>query len=203
MSDGATEGPAPGATIFGADCDPEDPQRDVNFYERFSDGVDSNCDDQDDPVTHDEPCSCDWLALPGMPEVSHCGKGFEPAVANAAVATAELDAGNCPALPDLTLSFVVQCKSLCFGAPIYFSVANVGGVRSAPATVRLVGSFRAGPPRTPLEIEPLEPGQHTALIEVFATGLYRIVVETTGEQCSSDNDQVSIDAYDQHCGFLP
>jgi hypothetical protein len=202
-SDAAGDAADPDAAhVFEADCDPEDPQREDGFYERFADGIDSNCDGRDDPAMVSAPCSCDWLESAGMPEVSRCGAGFDPAAAQLAVSSATLGVASCAMLPDLAISFVAQCKSECAGVPIYFSVANLGGARSAPATVSLDGSFRSGPSRTPLAIEPLEPGQHTALIDVLATGAYRIVVATSGEQCSTDNDAVSVDAYDLHCGFF-
>lgn len=186
-----------------AGCDSASARIGVNYFERFSDGIDSNCDGIDDPAVNHEPCSCDWLDPQGMPPVNRCGTGFDPSAAQVAVASATLGPARCATLPDLQLSFVVQCVSSCSGVPIFFSVANVGGVRSAPAKLRLVGNFRQGQPSDALAIEPLEPGQHTPLMDLLATGDYSIVIETSQEQCRRENDALPVDAYDLHCGFFP
>jgi hypothetical protein len=207
-ADGATDAgvaSAPDTVIWlDEDCDPEDPQRAPGFYERFADGIDSNCDGQDDPAPSHDPCTCDWLSAGDNPQVqSSCATHFNPLEAQQAVMAAAPAPPRCADLPDLALSFVVQCKSDCFGVPIYFSVANLGGARSAPATVRVLGYFRHRPPAIPLTIEALAPGEHTSLIDMPATGDVRLVLETSDEQCSTENDELALDAYDRHCGFLP
>ena len=188
----------------GADaaCDSESARLGVSYFERFGDHVDSNCDGDDDPAVNHEPCSCAWLAPSGMPEVTLCGVGYNPEDAQAALRSAQLGPAACAGLPDLKLAFVVQCTSQCSGVPIFVSVANVGGTRSGPARLRLIGQFRNDEPRGALAIEPLEPGQFTPLMDILATGTYRITVETDAAQCDEANDAVEVNAYDAHCGFF-
>ncbi|HEX6242212.1 MAG TPA: hypothetical protein VFZ61_14980 [Polyangiales bacterium] len=184
LGDAASEEPA---------CDSPSARLGVDYFERFGDGLDSNCDGEDDPAFHEKPCSCDWLDPTDAPSVGRCGDGFNPRDAQHALATASLDPGSCP-LADLKIAFAVQCTSDCFGVPIYVSVANVGGARSGPARIALVGSFRHGRPNGSLEIEPLEPGQVTPLMDITATGDYRIEVETDEEECERGNNSVAVDA---------
>lgn len=191
-----------GATRIDALCDSPSARLGVSYFERFGDGVDSNCDGDDDPRFDAKPCSCDWLDPARAPGVANCGDGFNPRDAHDALADASVGAPTCAALPDLAVVFPLQCTDDCFGVPIYVSIANLGGARSGPARIRLVGSFRNDMPSGSLKIEPLDPGQLTPLMDIGATGHYRIAVETDEEQCGSDNDAIEVDAYDAHCGFF-
>jgi hypothetical protein len=190
------------ATHIDPVCDSPSARLGVNYFERFGDGVDSNCDGDDDPRFAEEPCSCDWLDAARAPGVIKCGDGFNPRDAHDALANADVGSPTCATRPDLAVVFPVQCTNDCFGVPIYVSIANLGGVRSGPARIRLVGSFRNDMPSGSLKIEPLDPGQFTPLMDVSATGHYRIAVEADEEQCSRDNDAIEVDAYDAHCGFF-
>jgi hypothetical protein len=72
----ALDAPAPpGLSLNQADCD--DTAADVHpgAFERWDDGVDSNCDGNDDPLACGEAgrsCGCDLLATSTVPIVTSC-----------------------------------------------------------------------------------------------------------------------------------
>jgi len=185
-----------GYAFLDGDCDDTDPLRRPFSTERFGDGIDSNCDGMDDARVVSLPCSCHFRPEAAMPDVTTaCSEGFEPAQANAAVANAALGAGTCGDLPDLAFAFVAQCNSDCYEGPIYVSIANVGGRRSAAAVAQL-GNAPA------VSIEALDPGERTSLIAVEESRELPLSITSDDEECSKDNNALRLFVGDYHCGFL-
>jgi Putative metal-binding motif len=186
------------------DCDDRDPLRRPSTYERFGDGIDSDCDEVDDPTLATEPCSCAWLAAPASLQVeTACEQGFDPEAAAAALATLDLADPTCDRSADLALELAAQCASECSTGPVYFAVANRGSSPSTETVVSIEGKFRASPPRVPLLISALAPGARSALIEVQATGGFTIRVEPQPDECRLDDNELALDVIDFHCGFFP
>lgn len=199
--------PPAGFVRDGLDCDDGDAQRAPGFYERYDDGVDSSCDDLDDPTTSTRACSCELQRSLAMPAdvVTRCAMGFDPADAAAIMPTLDFTAARtCADRADLAIGFAVQCPSECSEGPIYFSVTNIGGERSTATAVSVTGRFHAGPPGTPIAIGPLDPGASSALIEVTATGTFSLVIEADAAgECDTANNALDLIVTDFHCGFVP
>jgi hypothetical protein len=187
------------------DCDDDDAQRGRDFYERFGDSIDSSCNGEDDPTTMLRPCLCQWHAASSLLDVqTDCDEGyFNLEEALPSLRDVPVGDAKCHGHVELVIAHVVQCHSICSDGPVYFMISNVGDKRSLPARVTLTGSFRLSPPEAPLIIEPLDPGEHTALIETTATGEFTLAVQSDDDECNELDNSLSLVVADYHCGFLP
>ena len=147
------------------DCDDNDPSVHPLVEEHWDDGIDSNCDGNEDPLKC-EPfgvtnCGCELLSTTGVPVVPSCAGA------------------------DLVFVGQVTCHSSCSGSTV-FLVGNQGTL-PAGAAVDLV---TADGKRTRVDGD-LGPGKVSRPVVVIGNAK-AVHIEATAAQCDTTNDEVVV-----------
>jgi hypothetical protein len=170
-----------GYVELGRDCDDTDSSIMPDAPEQFSDGIDSNCDGDDDPEDCSQPVVCACAKLTDPPDVE-----MHP---------------DCPGQPDIYPAEVFLCDACGRPQLVYVVLANRGAAPSAAGVEVLITASEPVPPYV-LEI-PLAPGETTQPLMLdsrFSLGEVFVSVQVPGDaECETNNNSAETFVVHQDC----
>lgn len=161
-------GPLPEGQRYGAlpgDCNDENPSVSPGVPEQWLDGVDSDCNGEEDP----NDCSADEFDS----------------------STSEVDP-NCADLPDLFVVRTFGCLPMCGSETPYVVLGNRGGGRIDGRVTLISTSDYSGDHGTTVSLT-LDPGEHSNPLALPSTGIigrfdFRVELESAAPECDLSNN---------------